>query len=400
MHIAIDARELAGKPTGVGTYLAHLLDEWLRMRSAAAHRWTLYVPENGGRPFDSHRGGALARGRQAAGEGRACPAEAAGRMREAHGGSQTAGVAPFERRLVRGRAGTWWEQRALAGAIRRDRPDVLFAPGYTAPLATTVPIVLTVHDVSFFARPDWFGPREGFRRRLITRWSARRARSIVTVSEFSKSEIVAWLGVPEARVHVIRHGISRPERPLQADCRPPIVLYVGSILNRRRVPDLIRVFASVLSKVPDARLEIVGDNRTHPQEDLGGLASSLGVLDRVMLRSYVADEELASLYGQARVFAFLSEYEGFGFTPLEALAHSVPIVVLDTPVAREVYGAAALYVPAGDLAATADALMRLLLDPGLRAAQLQQAEGILARYCWSEAARLTLDVIEQGGARG
>jgi len=389
MHIAIDARELAGKPTGVGTYLAHLLDEWPRMRSAAAHRWTLYVPEAGGRPFDSHRGGALAQGRQGEGEGR-----------EAYSGSQTAGVAPFERRPVRGRAGTWWEQRALAGAIRHDQPDVLFAPGYTAPLATSVPVVLTVHDVSFFARPDWFGPREGFRRRLITRWSARRARAIVTVSEFSKSEIVGWLGVPEGRVHVIRHGISRPERPSPGDSRPPIVLYVGSILNRRRVPDLIRVFASVLSKVPDARLEVVGDNRTRPWEDLGGLASSLGVLDRVTLRSYVADEELASLYAQARVFAFLSEYEGFGFTPLEALAHGVPIVVLDTPVAHEVYGAAALYVPAGDLAATVDALMGLLLDPGLRAAQLRQAEGVLARYCWPEAARLTLDVIEQAGARG
>ncbi len=182
--------------------------------------------------------------------------------------------------------------------------------------------------------------------------------------------------------------------------RPPVVLYVGSIFNRRHVPDLIRAFASVLSHVPDARLEIVGDNRTRPREDLNGLASSLDASDRVMLRSYVPDAELASLYAQARVFAFLSEYEGFGFTPLEALAHSVPIVVLDTPVAREVYGGAALYVAAGDLPATANALTRLLLDPALRAAQLRHAQAVLARYCWPDAARLTLQAIEQAGARG
>lgn len=370
MHIAVDARELGDKPTGLGTYLAHLLDEWSRMPSAAAHRWTLYVP-------------------------------AASRPR-AMDGSPAGSAASFETRPVPGRAGTWWEQRALAAAIRRDRPDVLFAPGYTAPLAVGVPIVLTVHDVSFFAHPDWFGAREGLRRRLITRWSARKARSIVTVSEFSKREIVAWLGVSDARVHVIRHGVPQARGPAAPASQPgpPVVLYVGSIFNRRRVPDLIRAFASVLSKVPDARLEIVGDNRTHPPEDLNGLAASLGASDRVMVRSYVGNEELASLYGRARVFAFLSEYEGFAFTPLEALAHAVPIVLLDTPVAREVYGDAALYVPAADLAATADALTRLLLDPALRDAQMERAQRVLARYCWPEAARLTLDVIEQAGVRG
>ncbi len=387
MHIAIDARELAGQRTGVGTYLAQLLDEWTRMPAAGAHRWTLYLPEGGDTawPAETPGNGAGPDARNGAG-----PRDK----------SVTRGGSWFERHIVAGRAGTWWEQRALAAAIRHDRPDVLFAPGYTAPLATGVPIVLTVHDVSFFAHPEWFSAREGFRRRLMTRWSARRARTVLTVSEFSKGEIIRWLGVPDERVQVVQHGIARPASPVPVQARPPVVLYVGSIFNRRHVPDLIRAFASVLSHVPDARLEIVGDNRTRPREDLNGLASSLDASDRVMLRSYVPDAELASLYAQARVFAFLSEYEGFGFTPLEALAHSVPIVVLDTPVAREVYGGAALYVAAGDLPATANALTRLLLDPALRAAQLRHAQAVLARYCWPDAARLTLQAIEQAGARG
>lgn len=364
MHIAVDARELGGNLTGVGTYLAHLLEQWMQLAAARAHRWTLYVPEVGPR----------------------C---------EAGGG----GEAGFERRIVPGGPSTWWEQTSLARALRRDRPDVLFAPGYTAPLAISTPVALTVHDVSFFAHPDWFRAREGFRRRLLTRWSAQKARAIVTVSEFSKLEIVRWLGVPETRVRVIPHGISIPISVPAAASRPPVVLYVGSIFKRRRVPDLIRAFVSVLSRVPDARLEIVGENRTQPREDLDGLARSLGASNRVMVRSYVPDDQLASLYGQARVFAFLSEYEGFGFTPLEALAHSVPIVLLDTPVAREVYGDAALYVAAGDLAATAAALERLLLDEAVRATQLGHATVTLRRYFWPETARRTLEAIEQAGAR-
>jgi glycosyltransferase involved in cell wall biosynthesis len=114
----------------------------------------------------------------------------------------------------------------------------------------------------------------------------------------------------------------------------------------------------------------------------------------------VSDEELRCLYAQARAFAFLSEYEGFGLTPLEALAHQVPVVVLDTPVAREVYGDAAVYVRAGDLEATAAALKRLIVDRGARDAQLRAATPVLDRYCWPDAARRVLEVIAKAGGRG
>jgi len=386
MNIAVDARELRGKPTGVGTYLAHLLGEWERMPEARAHRWMLYMPGGGRREAE---GGSQANERQTEGDGR--QAQALGR---------TPRFADcFEWRAVRGRAGTWWEQRALAAAIRRDRPDVLFAPGYTAPLAITVPVVLTVHDVSFFAHPEWFGRREGLRRRLITRWSARRARSVLTISEFSKREIVGRIGIPDARVHVVHPGVSRPAPLPPTESRPPTVLYAGSIFNRRRVPVLVRAFAALAADVADARLEIVGDNLTHPREDLDALARTLGVAERVGFRSYVTDQQLALLYAKARVFAFLSEYEGFGLTPLEALAHSVPIVVLDTPVAREVYEDAAIYVRRGDLAGTAAALKRLLLDADARAMQMRNAQRVLDRYCWREAARRTLSALEEAAGR-
>ncbi len=378
MKIAVDAREITGKPTGVGTYLAHLLGEWQAMPAARQHRWTLYAPgETGsGGVFDKKHLKTLF----------------------------------CEWRVVPGGAGTLWEQVAFAAAIGRDRPDVLFAPGYTAPLAVRVPIVLTIHDVSFFAHPEWFGRREGLRRRIITRRAARKARRILTVSRFSKDEIVSRIGVPADRVEVILHGITRPPAAWAPrlvtpnedgyDSRPPTILFVGSIFNRRRVPDLIRAFAQLAPDVREARLEIVGDNRTHPREDLEELVRALGVAGRVGLRSYVSEQELAALYASARVFAFLSEYEGFGLTPLEALAHAVPIVVLDTPVAREIYEDAAVYVQPGDIEGTSAALRSLLTDADARASRMRRVAPLLARYCWSEAAARTLAALERaGGAR-
>jgi glycosyltransferase involved in cell wall biosynthesis len=172
------------------------------------------------------------------------------------------------------------------------------------------------------------------------------------------------------------------------------VLYSGSLFNRRHVPDLIRAFARVAAERPAARLIIVGDDRSHPPQPLEPLIASLGLSPQVTLRRYVPDEELAQLYRRARVFAFLSEYEGFGFTPLEALQAGVPIVVADTPVAREIYGEAAVFVKVGDVAGCAVALARLLDDEGAREGVLARAPAVLARYSWEKAAAETLRAIE------
>jgi alpha-1,3-rhamnosyl/mannosyltransferase len=104
---------------------------------------------------------------------------------------------------------------------------------------------------------------------------------------------------------------------------------------------------------------------------------------------------VAELYKRASVFAFLSEYEGFGLPPLEALASGIPVVLTDTAVAREVFGDAAIYVPNGDVAAAARALTRLLFDSTARANLLAHRPAVLGRYSWPRAARETLAALEE-----
>jgi glycosyltransferase involved in cell wall biosynthesis len=173
-----------------------------------------------------------------------------------------------------------------------------------------------------------------------------------------------------------------------------LVLFVGSLFNRRRLPDLIAAFARATAHLPEARLVIVGADRTWPPQDLGAHAQSLGVAQKIRVLDYVKEDELAGLYARASAFGFLSEYEGFGLTPLEALTAGVPIVVLDTPIAREVYGPAAEYVPLGDIDAAAAALARFLHSPAAGAALLAHAPAVLARYSWDRAADETLRHVE------
>jgi len=377
MRIAIDARELSGKPTGVGRYLRQLLLAWNEMPAAAAHEFVLCTT--------------VSRRPDMAG---ATPPDAY----EAHPAGIELSNLKVQRREGR-LCGPFWEQLSLP-LIAGDA-NILFAPAYSGPLAIAVPTVLTIHDVSFAAHPEWFAWREGLRRRLLTRASAKRAARVLTVSDFSKREIVRRLGIYPDKVEVIYSGIHQviptgappgTDRSITRDSHP-LVLFVGSIFNRRHVPELIRGFALLAQRYPGARLTIVGDNRTLPRADLPALVAESHVAERIHIREYISDEELASLYGEASAFAFLSDYEGFGFTPLEALAAGVPPVVLDTEVAREIYGPSAAYVASPDPAQIAASLESVLTDQAERQRILTAAPRVLARYSWRECAHRTLQVL-------
>jgi len=359
MRIGIDARELCGSPTGVGRHLSGLLGAWRTSQKAKAHSFVLYAPSD-----------------------------------VAPQGPSDSSV---DVRVVPGSGGTRWEQLSLARAARRDRLDAFFAPGYSAPLSLTTPTVLLVHDISFVTHPEWFRSREGLRRRLLTRWSASKATTVLTVSESARAEIVTQFGLSSSNVRCIYPGVTVLHTSAAAETaseREPLVLFAGSIFNRRRLPDLIHAFKPVARSRPDTRLEIVGDNRTYPHQDLAADVAAEELQQQIRIQSYVPDAALAGLYRRARAFAFLSEYEGFGHPPLEALQSGVPPVLLDTPVAREVCGDAALYVKAGDIDAVTSALTSLLFDEAIRARVLAAAPAVLARYSWTKAADQTLEVIE------
>src|SRR5262249_13941240 len=168
---------------------------------------------------------------------------------------------------------------------------VLVRPGYAGPLVADTPMVVAVHDVSFAAHPEWFGWREGLRRRFITRHAAQSAVRVITISEFSRREIAEHLGVVESRIDVVYPGVTRPRHieRRQRDTRIPTVLYVVSLFNRRHVPELIAGFSSVAARQPGVRLDIVGDNRTFPYINVERVARESRAADRIRIRPYVDD---------------------------------------------------------------------------------------------------------------
>jgi glycosyltransferase involved in cell wall biosynthesis len=284
---------------------------------------------------------------------------------------------------------------AVAGRPRLDRMaggcDVVWAPA-PAPLAASrdVPLVLTVHDLSFEHRPGDFTPYERlFHRAARSRALARRAARVIAVSDHVRGELLAeWSLAPE-RVVAIPSG---PGRAPAADPQPPrdmpepYLLAVGALEPRKGIELLLAAHAQARERGLRAGLVLAGEGSPEAR------ARAVKVL------GYVPDERLDGLYAGALGVVCASREEGFGFTPLEALARGTPAIVADLPPFRETLGEAAVRFPPGDARALAEAMLRLEREPGLAPRLLAAADEPLTRLSWARAAGETRAVLADAAA--
>ncbi len=213
--------------------------------------------------------------------------------------------------------------------------------------------------------------------------------------------------MPAGRIEVIAPAVdTHPALDTSLDAgagRPrasPSCCTSGSIFTRRHVPDLIEAFGRLARTDPSLRLTLVGADRTWPPQDVAARIRSSPGRDRIDWQPWVSDGALRDLYARASAFVFLSEYEGFGLTPLEALRAGVPPVVADVPVAHEAYGEAALFVDPGEPSAIAGALGQALHDEVTRRRILGAAGAVLGRYSWDDSARRTWRVLLERSGNG
>jgi glycosyltransferase involved in cell wall biosynthesis len=360
--IGVDARELQGRPTGTGRYLRNLLRLWT---AGEGDRFVAYF--NGPPPADP----ALAHPRILC-------------------------------RGLRPRSGLWWEQRSLPRAARADGVQVFFSPAYTCPLALDLPRVTAVHDLSFFSHPQDFGPLDGLRRRVLVAASLRASRTVLACSEFTRREITGRF--PECADRILHVPLGpdndlpppppRAEARARRGARGPYLLTVGAILNRRCLPELLHAVALLRRAWPRLRLDVIGENRTHPRLDLEGLVRRLDLERHVQLLGFTSEVTLAECYAAADAAVFLSEYEGFGLPALEAAARGVPLVVSRRPSLSEIFGEAALLVEPRDVGAIAGALDRLLREGALRQSLVTRGRALAARYSWADTATQTLRALQ------
>ena len=298
-----------------------------------------------------------------------------------------------------------WEQIVLPMAAARARLDLLHCPVNVRPLFCPCPAIITIHDLIFLRYPQAFRPARRRYLSAMTRWSARHAAHIITVSEATRRDTIRLLGVPPDHVTTVHNGVGEQFKPL-ADTELAgfrrakglsgrVVLFVGTLEPRKNLTVLLNAFAALIAEpgFEDVTLYIGGSKGWY-YDEVFATAESLGLAQsrRVVFLGRVPDDELPLWYNIASVFVYPSLYEGFGLPALEAMACGSPVLVSNTSSFPEVIGDAGLLLDPGQVRPWVEGLRRTLSDAEVAAAMrekgLQQAE----TFSWDRTARETLEI--------
>lgn len=364
MRIGIDAHHLNGKPQGSRTYLLSLIRELSRIATDEELLVYSFAPDETRRLLDApgvtHR--------------RVFPTSARLRL-------------PI----------------VVPALEMRDRLS-LFHSQYICPPVSAIPEVVTIHDVLFETHPDLFvGAFSRTSIRLIRR-SARRARRVLTVSEFSRRAILEQYDLPEEKVVAIPNAVDLDRFRVLSDededlarvkaryeLERPFILDVGRIEPRKNLVRLIRAFRRVREKVaPSLELILIGkkDFQFEAIDEEMGASKDIGV----RMLSSVPDEDLPAFYNLAELFAFPSLVEGFGIPILESMACGTPVVTSRRGALPEVGGDAVAWVEPEDEDSIASTLEKVLTD-GETADRLRK-EGLsrAKQFSWGDTAQRTLEI--------
>jgi len=283
-----------------------------------------------------------------------------------------------------------WSLAGLPLAARRVAHDVFHAPAYTAPLWGVRRLVVTIHDVSYARRPEWYPHGNDFVRRAFYRSCARRADRILTDSLFSRDEIVAAYAIDPARIDVVSLGAGAEFSHDSTVAREPFVLHVGDLHPRRNLSMLLDAVLDLRRYDPACarvRLVLAGADRGLLADLRRRASAAPDALDYV---GRPDDEALVGWYRRAAVFAYPSRYEGFGLPLLEAMACGTPIIAAAAGSLPEIVGDAAPLLPSDDAGAWRDAIHALLTDSAR--GEDQSARGLqrAKTFTWARTARETL----------
>lgn len=281
-----------------------------------------------------------------------------------------------------------WEQMELPLYVKRHYNGQLLVNFAGLSSALYNNCVTTIHDLSFLENPKWFSLPYRLWYRWMTPITARRARRIITVSQFSRGEIVKHLGVSEEKVLVAYNAVTERLHQPKTKATERFVLTVSSLDPRKNLSRLVEAFKSL--HLTDCKLMVVGaGNKVFGAVD--GLETSDA---QVELLGYLNDEQIVEYYSNALAFVYPSLYEGFGIPVLEAMHFGTPVIAADIPPLHEVCQDAAVYCNPYDTQSIAAEIKHLLNDDALR--EKLSAKGLerQRQFSWLRSGELIKTMLE------
>ncbi len=311
-----------------------------------------------------------------------------------------------------------WEQLRLPSLLRQHAVSVHHGPHYTMPEHSSVPSVVTIHDLSFFDEPRWHERSKVILFRRAISVASRRAKVVVCPSLVTAERLAHWCQV-EADVVVAPHGVDtrrfRPEEPEQgadavalAQVDPrlaagrPFLVFVGTLEPRKDIPTLVAAFARIAGGQPEALLVLAGQPGWGADAVTRAVEAS-GFAPRIIRTGYVPDAVVPALLRSAAAAVYPALYEGFGLPALEALACGSPLITTSGTAMEEVAGDASVLVEPGDVRGLADALDARLTHSseanGSEEDRRRRGFDIVSGHTWAASAERHLDAYRSAAGR-
>jgi glycosyltransferase involved in cell wall biosynthesis len=262
-----------------------------------------------------------------------------------------------------------WMQACLPRRLKRDGVELFFAPNVEALLWSPVPQIVTVHDLIPLFYPAE-SPRQRHYYKYVLPHILRASLRTLVVSQHTRRDVIQQYGLDAGRVNVVYNSLREDLLDDSVGAKPeglgscPYFLFVGTFSPRKNLETVIRAFARTHSEVPEKLVVVAYPDRW--QDSIRRLAKELGVLQKVEFYSGLKNAELKFLYRNATALFLLSEYEGFGYPPLEAMASGTPAIVSDSTSLAEVVGDAGIQLFHRDADGAAVAMRRLSGDSTYR----------------------------------
>jgi glycosyltransferase involved in cell wall biosynthesis len=275
-----------------------------------------------------------------------------------------------------------WLQTSLPSLLRRDGVQLLITPSVEGLLWPQIPQIITVHDLMPLRYIEE-NPRQYYYYRYVLPRVLASTDLILTVSEFSRQELIKTYNIPPDHIAVTSTGIRpelfEPDRNGQGRVEDtPYFLFVGTFSPRKNLKTIVRAFAEIAAVVPEQLVVVAYPDRW--KNEIVDLAAVLNVSSRLTYRSGLTNQQMMTLYRNATALILVSEYEGLGAPPLEAMAVRTPVIVSDSTSLAEVAGGAGLNVPCADVHAVSSAMRVVSTQPDVRDRLREQGRRRAEKY--------------------
>jgi glycosyltransferase involved in cell wall biosynthesis len=368
MNIAIDARSLENNKTGVSRYLSGLLRYWKNNRE---HKFILYfkdrIPDDSFLKSDN-----------------------------------------FELRLLKNPFGFssnfFFQHFLLFYYLKKDKVNFFFSPFYLKPFYCPVKSSVVLHDISYEVHSEWFDFKSQIILRILSKFSAKTADLIFTVSNYSKNEIIKYYKTDPDKI-IVTH-LATDDSFIKIDDVEKIknlkekynlnkfILSIGSIFNRRHIPEIIEAFEKITDKYNDYQLLIIGRNHTHPFIDIDSriktINNNLG-RNAIVHLDFVKEEELLVFYSSCEINIYLSGYEGFGLPVIEAQFFGKPVITSHNSSLIEVGGNSVEFVENNNTEEIYNILNKIISDEDYKNKLIELGNKNIKRFSWEKCVEKTLN---------